>query len=182
MKHLTLFILATILVACENKPKNNDSSSITETNNPIANNDYVQPNNRVVAHPPSKELPQKDLVFEERTEPNTYNYSHSESYSNDNEYCNYSNYEENDYCVDGVVVYEGADDYYIIETKKGYTVLEVYSGILYEGNRVRGELNHYNFKYIINKNRQSEVRVYIEDYMLSDEDALNWLRDNGHLK
>lgn len=182
MKHITLFILATLLVACENKPKNNDSSSIAESNYPSINNGYAQPNNRVVTQSPSNEVPQNDLVFEERAEPNTYSYSYSESYSNDDEYSNYSNYEENSNCVDGVVVYEGGDDYYIIETRKGYTVLEVYSGILYEGDRVRGELNHYNFKYIINKNRQSEVRVYIEDYMLSDEGALNWLRDNGHIK
>lgn len=184
MKQPIFFIIAILLVACENRPKNNDSSSIGTTDYPTANNGYVLPSNRVVTENSSNEPPQNDLVFEERTEttPNTYSYSYSESYSNNDEYSKYSNYEENDDCVDGVVVYEGGDDYYIIETRKGYTILEVYSGILYEGDRVRGELNKYRFKYIINKNRRTEVRVYIEDYMLSDEEALDWLRDNGHIK
>ena len=96
-------------------------------------------------------------------------------------YSNYSNYEETDNCVEGVVVYEGDDDYYIVETRRGYTVLEVYSGILYEGNKVRGELNSYNFKYLINRNRNSEVRVYIEDYALSEDDAIEWLGEHDHL-
>lgn len=69
MKKITLFIIATLLVACENKPKNNDSSSIIAGNNyPSINNGYEQPNNRVVAQNPSNEAPQNDLVFEERTE------------------------------------------------------------------------------------------------------------------
>lgn len=97
-------------------------------------------------------------------------------------YSNYSNYEETDNCVEGIVVYEGDDDYYIVETKKGLTVLERYSGRLDEGDKVRGELNKYNFKYLINRNRSSEVKVYIEDYMLSDDDAVEWLGKNNHLK
>ena len=96
-------------------------------------------------------------------------------------YSNYSNYEETDDCVEGVVVYEGDDDYYIVETRRGYTVLEVYSGILYEGNKVRGELNRYNFKYLINRNRNSEVKVYIEDYALSEDAAIEWLGEHDHL-
>lgn len=69
MKKITLFIIATLLVACENKPKNNDSSSIIAGNNyPSINNGYEQSNNRVVAQNPSNEAPQNDLVFEERTE------------------------------------------------------------------------------------------------------------------
>lgn len=97
-------------------------------------------------------------------------------------YSNYSNYEETDNCVEGVVVYEGAGDYYIVETRKGYTVLERYSGRLDEGDKVRGELNKYNFKYLINRNRSSEVKVYIEDYMLSDSRALEWLGEHEKLK
>ena len=97
-------------------------------------------------------------------------------------YSNYPNYEETNDCVEGVVVYEGDDDYYIVETRKGYTVLERYSGRLYEGDKVRGELNKYNFKYLINRNNNSEVKVYIDDYMLSDDDALEKLGEDNHLK
>lgn len=60
----------------------------------------------------------------------------------------FSNYEETSNCVEGVVVYEGKGGCFIVETLMGYTVLEVYSGILNEGDRVRGELNQYLFKYI----------------------------------
>jgi len=97
-------------------------------------------------------------------------------------YGNFSNYEETNDCVEGVVVYEGRDDYYIVETRKGYTVLERYSGRLDEDDKVRGELNRYNFKYLINRNKDSEVKVYIEDYMLSDDKALEWMGENNHLK
>lgn len=97
-------------------------------------------------------------------------------------YSNYSHYEETDYCVEGVVVYEGTGDYYIVETRKGCTVLERYSGVLNEGDKVRGELNRYNSKYLINRNRNTEVRVYIEDYMLSEDDALEWLGEHDRLK
>lgn len=103
-------------------------------------------------------------------------------HSNEGIYGDYSNYEETDNCVEGVVVYEGDDDYYIVETRKGFTVLERYSGRLDEGDKVRGELNKYNFKYLINRNRSSEVKVYIEDYMLSDDSAVEWLGKNNHLK
>ena len=97
-------------------------------------------------------------------------------------YSNYPNYKETDDCVEGVVVYEGNGDYYIVETNRGYTVLERYNGRLDEGDKVRGELNKYNFKYLINRNKDSEVRVYIEDYMLSDKSALEWLGEHNHLK
>ena len=97
-------------------------------------------------------------------------------------YSNYSNYEETDDCVEGVVVYEGDDDYYIVETRRGYTVLERRSGSLWEGHKVRGELNRYGTKYLINRNRDAEVRVYIEEYALSEDDALEWMGKNDHLK
>ena len=101
--------------------------------------------------------------------------------SNERIYGSYLYYKETDDCVEGVVVYEGEDDYYIVETKRGYTILERYSGSLYEGNRVRGELNRYGSKYLINRNNNSEVKVYIEDYALSDDDAVEWMGKNKHL-
>ena len=47
---------------------------------------------------------------------------------------------------------------------------------------LRGELNQYNDKYIINRNGNQEIKVYIYDYMLSGEKALNWLGEHGKLK
>lgn len=101
---------------------------------------------------------------------------------NDEYSSRYDNYVETSSCEDGVVVYEGRGDYYIIETGSGYTVLETYSGILNEGDRVRGELNKYSFTYIINTGNDSEIKVSIEDYMLSDKEALGWLGEHNHLK
>ncbi len=113
--------------------------------------------------------------------PNTYSSSNSIK-SDERIYSHLSNYEETDDCVEGVVVYEGEGDFYIVEARRGYTVLERYNGRLDEGDKVRGELNRYNFKYLYNRNNDSEVKVYIEDYMLSEDSALEWMGDNDHLK
>ena len=102
--------------------------------------------------------------------------------SDEKVYGNFYNYEETDNCVEGVVVYEGDDDYFIVETRRGYTVLERRSGSLSEGHKVRGELNRTGTKYLYNRRRNSEIRVYIEDYALSDDDALEWLGEHDHLK
>ena len=117
--------------------------------------------------------------------PNQYqSFSEEDDDEDENEGTNqqYVNYEENSNCVDGVVVYEGRGDYYIVETNKGFTILETYSGFLSEGDEIRGELNKYNFTYIIKINNDSEIKVYIEDYMLSDERALEWLGEHDRLE
>lgn len=93
----------------------------------------------------------------------------------------FNNYEENSNCVNGAVVYEGTGDYYVIETQVGYTIAETYIGWLSEGDKVRGELNRYGFKYLI-KNRSNEVRVYIEDFMLSKESSIKWMGEHHKLK
>ena len=122
--------------------------------------------------------------------PNTYESSSNNSsninggslHSNEGIYGNYYYYKETNNCVEGVVVYEGRGGYCIVETDKGYTVLEDYSGTLYEDAMVRGELNDYNYKYIINRNGNKEIKVYIYDYMLSDIKALDWLGKHDKLK
>jgi len=114
---------------------------------------------------------------------NTYTYSYSESYDyNNSNQSKYSNYEPSSNDCEGIVVYEGRGDYFIVETRRGFTVLEVYNGILYEDQKVKGKLNSYNWHYILNVNRDSEVRVYIEDYMLSAERAIEWLGEHNKLK
>lgn len=112
----------------------------------------------------------------------TYRYTHKVSFASNKNSSSYYNYEETDDCVDGEVVYEGNDDYYIIETRRGYTICERYSGRLFEGMNVRGELNCYKFRYIINKFNDDEVRIYIEDYALSESEAIEWMRENKHIK
>lgn len=117
--------------------------------------------------------------------PNTYSspdISSGSLHSDERIYSNFYNYEETNDCVEGIVVYEGDDDYYIVETRRGYTILERRTGSLSEGHKLRGELNRYGNKYLINRNRDSEVKVYIEEYALSDDDAIKWMGENDHLK
>jgi hypothetical protein len=95
----------------------------------------------------------------------------------------YDNYEETYSCVDGVVEYEGKSDYYLIKTAKGYTIAEQFRGrFLSVGDSVRGPLNSFGFKYIIQKNTDREMRIYIEDYMLKKCRAFEWLRSHDKLK
>ena len=126
-----------------------------------------------------------EITVTTHSTPNSYsspNVSSGTFHSEEGIYGDFYNYEETSDCVEGVVVYEGKSDYYIVETRKGYTLLERYSGRLYEGDKVRGELNKYNYKYLINRNNDSEVKVYIVNYMLSVDRALEWLGEHEKLK
>lgn len=159
--------------------KDNDESAIAYTETPNTNSSFN------ITYTETTNTNSSSNITSTET-PNTYssaqNLNSSNIHSNERIYGNFYNYKETNDCEEGVVVYEGDDDFFIVETRKGYTVLEVYSGILYEGDKVRGELNKYFFKYLVNRNRNSEVRVYIEDYMLSDDRALEWLGKHDHLK
>ena len=99
--------------------------------------------------------------------------------SDEKVYGNFSNYKETNDCVEGVVVEVGEDDYYMVETKKGYTILERYSGRLDRGDIVRGELNKNGLQYLYNRRRKSEVRVYIKDYALSQNEAWGFIKENN---
>lgn len=96
-------------------------------------------------------------------------------------FAQFSNFEPSSSDTKGVVVYEGSGDYYIIETNRGYTIAERYSGWLYEGHTLYGQLNSFGFKYVIDLNRDSEVKLYLEDYMLSKDQAIEWMGEHHHL-
>lgn len=187
MKNLIYITLFLAFVSCTNKQGSNSSDKETTQSNNYAqtqSDNYAQTQSDNNLEPteitPIESSTDFVPVITTSTTENTYP-TYSEE-SNHNNRRQYSNYEETDDCVDGVVVYEGSGDYYIIETRRGLTVCETYSGWLSEGDNVRGELNKYNFKYILNKNRDSEFKIYIEDYMLSEESALKWLGEHDHLK
>lgn len=79
------------------------------------------------------------------------------------------------HAVKGEIVVEKGD-YYLVETSSGYTVMERYHGAFaYEGDKVVGNLNSYGFKDIYDVTKGSELRVYIEDYSLDEEDAMDLL-------
>ena len=179
MKNLIYITLALAFVSCTNKQgSNSPDEETTQSNNYAQTQSDNNPEPTEIT--PTESSTDFVPVITTSTTENTYP-TYSEE-SNHNNRRQYSNYEETDDCVDGVVVYEGSDDYYIIETRRGLTVCETYPGWLSKGDKVRGELNKYNFKYILNKNRDSEVKIYIEDYMLSEESALKWLGEHDHLK
>lgn len=94
----------------------------------------------------------------------------------------YTNYKETRFCVNGIVVYEGRNDYYIVRTGLSYTVLYRKSGSIHEGTKIRGDLKHWGTQYIINQNYDEEAEVYIEDYTLSEDEAYRWLGNHRYLK
>lgn len=163
-----LFIVSILcFAACNNKQSNsNDSDSEEEFVESVESNEVPTPDS---------------YSLEGQLEDNS-NVNNDYVQSDERIYSDFDNYEETDDCVEGEVVYEGEGDYFIVETRKGYTVLERRSGRLSEGHKVRGELNKYRFKYLYNRNRESEVRVYIEEYKLSEESALEWMGEHDHLK
>ena len=112
----------------------------------------------------------------------TYGDDEEEMTEEERYFAQFSNFEPDYNDRKGVVVYEGQGDYYIIETSSGYVIAERYSGILYEDHTIYGQLHSYGFKYFIDLNRDSEVKLYIEDYMLSQDRAVEWMGEHHHLK
>ena len=82
--------------------------------------------------------------------------------------------------VTGTVVWEKPDcDHYIIETDRYYVLAERYTGRLYNGDNVQGELYGTGFKLLKNLSGQdSEVKVYLENYWTSKQACLDWLKEN----
>lgn len=64
-------------------------------------------------------------------------------------------------------------NYYVVDTGSGCSVLEWYGGgTPSEGDNIVGDLNSYGFKDLYNISNKNEVRVYIEDYWLDEDDAI----------
>ena len=73
--------------------------------------------------------------------------------------------------VKGVVVYNksGCRSRYVVNTSLGFAILEWYGGNdPTEGDEIVGEINSYGFKDLYNITQESSMRVYVEDYMLSN--------------
>ena len=78
------------------------------------------------------------------------------------------------FAVKGVVVYKKSGcDYFIVETNMGYALLEWYAGNDPDkGDIIIGNFESYGFKDIYNLTADSELRVWVEDYWMSKEEAL----------
>ncbi|WP_237673433.1 hypothetical protein [Vreelandella profundi] len=81
----------------------------------------------------------------------------------------------------GVVVAEGTPgcDYFVVETSGGYTLLEWYGGVIsiWTGDKVFGDLHSYGFQDIHLEGR-GEMRVWLEDYWMSEDDAAEYFYGN----
>ena len=81
------------------------------------------------------------------------------------------------YAAKGEVVYKSSRcDYFIVETPSGYALLEWYGGNDPDkGDIVVGNYEDYGFKDIYNLTADQEMKVWVEDYWLSKDDALERL-------
>lgn len=83
------------------------------------------------------------------------------------------------YAARGVVVYyDYLSDKIIVETTLGYTCAEIYgySGLLDTGDTIAGDLESYGFHEVYNLTKDDSFRIYIDDYWLDRDRALDWLR------
>lgn len=80
----------------------------------------------------------------------------------------------------GVVALEDTPgcDRFILETSLGYVLVEWYGGVIaiYEGDAVHGDLHSFGLKDIYFEGR-GEMRVWIEDYMQDEEEALEYFNE-----
>lgn len=74
----------------------------------------------------------------------------------------------------GVVVYiKSGCDYFIVRTASGYALLEWYEGsIPRKGDIIVGDLESYGFKDIYNLTADSDLTVWVEDYWLTRDEAM----------
>lgn len=82
----------------------------------------------------------------------------------------------------GAVAYKKSGcDYFIAETVSGYVLLEWYGGNdPDEGDIIVGNFESYGFKDIYNLTADSELRVWVEDYMLSKSSVIEKYFDKCH--
>ena len=72
-----------------------------------------------------------------------------------------------------VVFYKSGCDYFVADGPNGYYLLEWYGGYdPVEGDVIIGKLNSYGFKNVHYPRRSREGRIYVEDYLLSKDEAL----------
>ena len=82
------------------------------------------------------------------------------------------------YATRGVVVYYNySSGKIIIETSLGYTCGEVYSysGLLDTGDTIAGNLESYGVHEVYNLTHDSTFQIYIDEYWLNRNRALEWL-------
>ena len=77
-----------------------------------------------------------------------------------------------------VVSYPSGCDYFIVETSSGYALLEWFGGNdPSEGDVVVGDYESYGIKDIFNVSRDTEIRVWVEEYWLSKDNVFREYRN-----
>lgn len=76
-----------------------------------------------------------------------------------------------------VVFYKSGCDYFIAEGLKGYYLLEWHGGYdPSDGDTIIGEISRYGFKKVYYPRQQREGKLYVEDYDLSKDSAIEkWI-------
>ena len=78
-----------------------------------------------------------------------------------------------------VVVYKTSCDYFILENSGGYIVAEWMGGNDPEvGDRVSGDFKSFGTKDFYNQSQSSDSRLWIDDYWLSKETAMEKINDH----
>ncbi|MCU1285301.1 MAG: hypothetical protein JWO13_1651 [Acidobacteriales bacterium] len=77
----------------------------------------------------------------------------------------------------GTVIKE-LGDYYVIECRLGCTILEWFGGaLLSEGSVIKGELESFGMKSVIQVANGNETKVWVEDFLLDEAEALEKTRE-----
>jgi hypothetical protein len=72
-----------------------------------------------------------------------------------------------------VVKRTGSCDWFLVETNRGLVLLEWYGGNdPDEGDMIVGNLSSYGMKDLYNTTDDAELRVWLEDYMMSEDGAI----------
>ena len=81
----------------------------------------------------------------------------------------------------GVVVLEDTPgcDFFVVETNKGYALLEWYGGVvtIWEGDEVYGDFESYGFTDVHIRGR-GDMSVWVEDYWVDEADAAEYFYSN----
>lgn len=181
MNYRVLFFVAMVAIMVSCKPDSKPAGYDVQTGDSVAEVQPVQtqqtPSVSVMQMPEEVQSQDEEEVIEQPT------YQPSPvTIEEEDPFAQYSNFEPSSNDVPGVVVYEGADDYFIGENRRGYFIFERYSGWPSEGDQIYGATNGYGFRYVINPRKEREYRIYIEDYALTWDDAAEWMRDNDHIR
>jgi hypothetical protein len=77
------------------------------------------------------------------------------------------------------VIFKTSCDYFIVSNSQGLAVLEWYSGAEPDKDDILvGNVNSYGFKDILDETKGETLHVYVEDYSLSSDRALEIIADH----